>query len=58
MRWLKFVFVLLVPGAYLLGIVLHLSLNGIWVAAFAYACVCAATMSAKFASGTWKQIKL
>lgn len=52
------VFCLLVPGAYLLGILMHLSLNGIWMAAFVYAALCAAVMSAKFASGTWKQIKL
>jgi putative MATE family efflux protein len=52
------VFACLVPGAYLLGIVLHLSLNGVWIAAFAYACLAAVTMSAKFASGTWKQIRL
>jgi putative MATE family efflux protein len=52
------VFGLLVPGAYVLGIMMHLSLNGIWMAAFAYAGLCAAVMSVKFASGTWKQIKL
>jgi putative MATE family efflux protein len=52
------VFFWLVPGAYVFGIVLHMSLNGIWIAAFAYACFAAVTMSAKFASGTWKQIKL
>ncbi len=52
------VFGCLVPGAYVLGILCHLSLNGIWMAAFAYACFAAVTMSAKFASGTWKHIKL
>jgi putative MATE family efflux protein len=52
------VFGWLVPGAYVLGIVLHLSLAGIWIAAFVYACVAAATMSAKFAGGGWKTIKL
>jgi putative MATE family efflux protein len=52
------VFGCLVPGAFVLGIWLHLSLNGIWMAAFVYACLAAATMSAKFASGTWKNIKL
>jgi Na+-driven multidrug efflux pump len=52
------VFGVLVPGAYLLGIKWHLSLNGIWMAAFAYAALCAAVMSAKFASGSWKKIKL
>jgi putative MATE family efflux protein len=52
------IFVWLVPGAYFLGIVLHLSLNGVWVACFVYACLAAATMSLKFAGGSWKQIKL
>jgi multidrug resistance protein, MATE family len=55
---LLLVFGWLVPGAYLLGIVLHLSLRGIWVSAFVYACLAAATMSAKFAGGTWKTIRL
>jgi MATE family multidrug resistance protein len=52
------VFGCLVPGAYLLGIVMHLSLRGIWISAFVYACLAAATMSAKFAGGSWKAIKL
>jgi Na+-driven multidrug efflux pump len=52
------IFLWLVPAAYALSILLHLSLNGIWIAAFVYACLAAATMSAKFAGGTWKQIKL
>jgi multidrug resistance protein, MATE family len=55
---LLLVFGWLVPGAYLLGIVLHLALKGIWIAAFVYACLAAATMSVKFAGGTWKTIKL
>lgn len=52
------VFGWLVPGAYLFGIGLHLSLRGIWIAAFVYACLAAATMSVKFAGGSWKAIKL
>lgn len=52
------VFGCLVPGAYVLGIVMHLSLKGIWISAFAYSCFAAATMSAKFAGGSWKTIKL
>lgn len=52
------VFGCLVPGAYLLGIVMHLSLKGIWISAFAYACFAAAAMSAKFAGGSWKAITL
>jgi MATE family multidrug resistance protein len=52
------VFVWLVPGAYVLGVVMHLSLNGIWMSAFVYACLAAMVMSAKFASGSWKRIRL
>ncbi|HTB78729.1 MAG TPA: MATE family efflux transporter [Polyangiaceae bacterium] len=52
------VFGWLVPGAYVLGVVLHLGLNGIWMAAFGYACLAAAVMSTKFAGGSWKKIKL
>jgi MATE family multidrug resistance protein len=52
------VFGWLVPGAYFLGIVMHLSLKGIWIAAFVYSCLAAATMSTKFAGGSWKTIKL
>jgi multidrug resistance protein, MATE family len=52
------IFAWLLPGAYVLGIVLHLGLRGIWIAAFVYACLAAATMTAKFAGGSWKKIKL
>jgi putative MATE family efflux protein len=52
------IFVCLVPGAYVLGIALHLGLRGVWISAFVYACLAAAAMSAKFAGGTWKTIKL
>jgi putative MATE family efflux protein len=52
------VFGCLVPVAYLLGIVFHLSLGGVWIAAFAYSCLAAIVMSLKFAGGSWKQIKL
>jgi putative MATE family efflux protein len=52
------VFGWLVPGAYVLGILLHQSLNGIWMAAFGYACLAAIVMSVKFAGGSWKKIKL
>jgi putative MATE family efflux protein len=52
------VFGCLVPGAYLFGVVLHMSLNGVWMAAFIYACLAAIVMSVKFAGGSWKQIKL
>jgi putative MATE family efflux protein len=52
------VFGWLVPGAYALGLPLHLGLNGIWIAGVIYACLAAAVMSAKFAGGTWKAIRL
>jgi putative MATE family efflux protein len=52
------IFAWLVPGAYLLGIVLHMSLRGIWISSFVYACLAAAVLSAKFAGGSWKTIKL
>jgi multidrug resistance protein, MATE family len=55
---LVLVFGWLVPGAYILGVVLHLGLNGIWIAAFGYACLAAVVMSTKFAGGSWKKIKL
>ncbi len=52
------VFGWLVPGAYLLGVVLHLGLLGIWLSACIYAALAAVTMSAKFRQGAWKHIKL
>jgi putative MATE family efflux protein len=52
------IFVWLVPAAYVLGIVLHLGLKGIWISAFVYSMLAAATMCAKFAGGTWKKIRL
>jgi putative MATE family efflux protein len=52
------IFGCLVPGAYVLGIVLHMSLNGVWIAAFVYACLAAIVMSVKFAGGGWKHIRL
>jgi Na+-driven multidrug efflux pump len=55
---LALVFGWLVPGAYVLGVVLHMGLAGIWIAAFVYSCLAAAVMSAKFAGGSWKTIRL
>jgi MATE family multidrug resistance protein len=52
------VFGVLVPVAYVLGIVLHLGLHGIWMAACLYFVLAAATMSFKFWQGTWKTIEL
>ena len=55
---LVLVFGWLVPGAYVLGVIMNLSLNGIWMAALVYMCLAAVVMSAKFASGSWKSIRL
>ena len=55
---LVLVFGLLVPVAYLLGIVLHLGLQGIWIAVCLYAVMAAVAMSLKFWQGTWKTIRL
>jgi MATE family multidrug resistance protein len=55
---LLLVFGWLVPGAYVFGVVLHQGLDGIWMAAFGYSCLAAAVMSAKFAGGSWKKIRL
>jgi len=52
------VFGWLVPGAYLIGVVLHRSLDGIWIAAAIYSCIAAVVMSVKFAGGGWKRIVL
>ena len=52
------VFGWLVPGSYVLGVPLHLGLNGIWIAGFVYSCLAAVVMSVKFAGGTWKAIRL
>ncbi|MGH7269266.1 MAG: MATE family efflux transporter, partial [Polyangiaceae bacterium] len=52
------VFAVLVPGAYVIGIEWHHGLNGIWIAAFVYSCLAAVVMSAKFAGGGWKKIRI
>lgn len=52
------VFFVLVPLAWVLGIVLDLGLSGMWMAAVAYAICAAIVMSLKFRGGTWKSIKL
>ena len=51
-------FFCLVPLAYLLGIVLHVGLVGIWTAALTYAVLLTAVMVLKFRSGDWKAIKI
>jgi len=48
----------LVPGAYIFGLAMHLSLNGVWIVAFVYVCLAAVTMSVKFARGRWTSIRL
>jgi Na+-driven multidrug efflux pump len=48
----------LLPASYVLAVKLDLGLRGIWIAAFVYSCIAAAAMVAKFAGGTWKNIKL
>jgi putative MATE family efflux protein len=55
---LVLVFGVLVPGAYVLGVVGHVGLLGIWMAACIYAVLAAAVMALKFRQGTWKAIKL
>jgi MATE family multidrug resistance protein len=52
------VFGVLVPGAWLVGLQLHVGLNGIWIAACCYAILAASVMAAKFRSGGWKRIVL
>jgi len=52
------VFGILVPGAWLVGLQLHVGLNGIWIAACFYAILAATVMAAKFRAGGWKRIVL
>jgi putative MATE family efflux protein len=51
-------FTCLVPLAYILGIVLHGGLVGIWCAAVVYVVLLSSAMVWKFATGDWKGIKL
>jgi len=51
-------FTVVVPGAYLLGVVAGMGLMGVWIAASAYVVLLAAIMAWKFAEGSWKQIKI
>ncbi len=52
------VFGCLLPLAVLLGVVFHLALVGIWVAASVYFVLAAITMTLKFHQGSWKSIVL
>jgi multidrug resistance protein, MATE family len=51
-------FTCLVPLAWVLGITLDLGLVGIWTAGLIYIALLAGTMTAKFARGDWKMIKI
>jgi MATE family multidrug resistance protein len=55
---LVLVFGILVPVAYVLGLVLHLGLQGIWMAVCLYAVLAAVAMTFKFWQGSWKTIQL
>jgi MATE family multidrug resistance protein len=52
------IFGVLLPLSWLLGLKLGFGLRGVWIAAFVYSGVAAATMSMRFAGGSWKSIKL
>ena len=52
------VFLVLVPLAWLLGVVLRFGLNGMWASAVVYAFCAMAVMTLKFRGGSWKTIKL
>jgi putative MATE family efflux protein len=52
------VFGILVPGAWVVGLKMHVGLNGIWISACCYAVLAATVMALKFRSGDWKQIRL
>ena len=55
---LALVFGCLLPLALLLGMVLHLGLVGIWLAAAVYFILAATTMTLKFRQGSWRTIEL
>jgi putative MATE family efflux protein len=55
---LTLVFGCLLPLAVLFGVVLHLALVGIWLAASVYFVLAAGTMAFKFREGRWKTIEL
>src|SRR5439155_2299982 len=55
---LLLIFGCLVPMAYILGLILHMNLVGIWLSACIYAVLAAITMSLKFRGGGWKTIHL
>ena len=52
------IFGLLVPLAWVLGLMVNLGLVGMWLAAMLYFAVAATTMALKFRGGSWKHIVL
>lgn len=52
------IFFCLVPLAYLLAVVMHVGLIGIWTATCVYASLAAIAMSWKFRQGEWKDVRL
>jgi len=52
------VFGLLVPLAWVLGVVAKLGIAGMWIGAVAYAIAAAIVMTLKFRGGSWKSINL
>ena len=51
-------FTCLVPLAWLLGLVFHFGLVGIWSAAVSYVVLLASVMTWKFSRGDWKAIRI
>ena len=51
-------FFVLLPLAYLFGVVLHFQLIGVWSAAAVYVLFLTMIMAVKFKSGTWKSISI
>ena len=52
------VFAVLVPMAWLLGIVMHVGLLGMWIGALSYCIGACIVMTLKFRAGSWKSIDL
>ncbi len=52
------VFLVLVPLAWILGIMTNMGLHGMWLAAVAYSITACIVMTLKFRGGSWQSIKL